>query len=168
MVKQFCVLVVLASGSGCGGGDGGGGVGVVGVGSGAPQPSGDWVFSSPDGTAGAALDLGPGDTYTVLIGTITSSGQNSATANAQVETGTFAVTGNQITFTPKQSTCPGPAPVRVDTYSFSGQNLVLAGPAGIVSFAPNNSSSTATVGLTFGCFSDAGVFMASPLAPVSN
>jgi hypothetical protein len=157
MVKQLCVVAVLASMTGgCGGG------------SGAPSVDGSWIFENPDGVTALGLDIGPGDTYVGLTIAITSSTLNSATANAQVVTGTFATEGSLITFTPRQWSCPGPDPVKVDTYSFAGQDLVLGGTGGFVLFAPNNASGAGSAGLTFGCFSAAGVFTPEALAPVAN
>jgi hypothetical protein len=156
MVKQLCVLAVLAlMTGGCGGG------------SGAPSLYGSWVFDSPDGVSGAGLNLASDDTYVGLTLTITSSSQNSAAANVESETGTFAVSGSQITFTPKEWTCHEPDPAYVLSYSFDGPNLVISGPGSVVSFAPNGPSSGATEVITYGCFS-AGVFTPSALAPVTN
>jgi hypothetical protein len=156
MVKQLCVLAVLASMTdGCGGG-------------GSAGLQGSWAFASPGGATGAGLYLESDDTYELAVVAVTSSGQNSETGNAQVEKGTFATAGSLITFTPRQSSCPGPDPVRADTYSFAGQDLILSGPGGILSFVPNNGPPTGSVGVTFGCFSAAGVFTPEGLAPVAN
>lgn len=52
-------------------------------------------------------------------------------------------------------------------YSFSGGELVVTEPTGLISLMPNTSPATSVV-LTFGCFQSGGAFVAAALAPVSN
>jgi hypothetical protein len=85
----------------------------------------------------------------------------------QSEQGSFTVSGNAITATPKESTCAKPDPVYSVTYSFTGSNLEIEEPTGIMVFQPDNATGS-NIAITFGCFGSGGAFTASPLVPVSN
>jgi hypothetical protein len=142
-------------------------VAVGGCGSSSPSDRliGEWLFTNADGSGGIGLTFKADDTYVAAVLVATSA----SSLNGQIETGNYSATASAVTFTPRQSSCPGPDRVDTESYSFSGMDLVMAGGSTVITFAPNNaSSSTTTVVLTTGCFDSTGAFTSGPVAPVSN
>jgi hypothetical protein len=125
---------------------------------------GDWVYVDSTGTVGEGVDLKPDGTYAISVLQLTTA----TTGNAQQETGTYTATDSDIRTTPQEWTCPGPDPVAVTPYSFSGNLLVVTGSSGLITFSPNTAPASTAEVLTFGCFQANGSFVAEALAPVSN
>jgi hypothetical protein len=125
---------------------------------------GNWIYENADETAGIGATFRSDGTYTVVTLVLTS--QN--TGDAQVEDGSYVATDTSITTTPTEWTCPGPDPVSVVTYSFSGADLVATIGAQVFVMQPNNQPAQSSFALTLGCFDSTGNFTAQALAPVSN
>jgi hypothetical protein len=123
---------------------------------------GKWLYAGS--SAGIGLEFDTNYTYKAQLLQETST----TTGNDQAEVGTFAVTDTAITFTPQQSTCPGPVPVYADNYTFNGDSLVLAYSTGGMAFSRNTTPPATNAIITFGCFQSDGSFVTSPLAAVSN
>ena len=150
MVTAFLVALTAACSSGSGGGS--------------PSLTGTtWEYANSAGTAGEGVVFNTNGTYALLVLQLTSS----SSGNVQEETGTYVVSGNTITVTPKEWTCPGPDPVYSATYSFQGSSLAITEPSGVVIFQPDDQMASMAA-LTHGCFSSSGAFTAMPLASVSN
>jgi hypothetical protein len=92
----------------------------------------------------------------------------------QSETGTYSVSGSTVTFTPKESSCKGPDPARVDTFVVVSETGIAPG-AGFELTDPNMGGNwiqytgaiTPASTAMLGCLSSPGTFTPSPLAPVS-
>ena len=123
---------------------------------------GKWLYAGS--SAGIGLEFDTNNTYKGQLLQETSA----TTGKDQVETGTFTATDTAITFTPQQSSCPGPIPVYFQDYSFNGDSLVLASSTGGMAFSRNTSPPATNAIITFGCFQSDGSFVQAPLAPVSN
>jgi hypothetical protein len=138
---------------------------VIGCGSSSPeeQLAGTWTYTS--GNSGVGLTFDTDGTYVAQVLQLTSA----TSGDDEVEKGTYVATSNQITWTPQEYTCPGPDPVYVTPYSFSGGNLVIVTPgsAAVVTLVRETSSGGGNSSLVFGCF-QSGSFAAESLAPVSN
>jgi hypothetical protein len=117
----------------------------------------------PAGTAGLGVIFNSDGTYTFTELELTSS----TSANAQIETGTFTVSGATITATPKEWSCPGPDAVYSLSYSFQGSSLNLSQPSGII-ILQQNTSTASSGAIAIGCIDSSGNFKAEPLAAVSN
>jgi hypothetical protein len=130
----------------------------------ADQLVGNWQFLSQDPTFAIVLHYKSDGSYESDVVTF-------PTANlwrAQIEIGTYTVSGSMVTTTPTQWSCPGPDPVATATFSLSNGTLVLANASGAVTLSPQeHPEAPANVGVTIGCFSD-NSFTAMPLAPVTN
>jgi hypothetical protein len=151
-MKDFARLALLVAGlSGCSSSN--------------PGPYGTWLLLDPTSKTGAAMDIHTDNTYVAALLFLTSS----TTANAQVETGTIAVSGDTLTLTPKESTCTGPDPGGSITYAIQDGDLVLNRTDGPISLQPNRATATTAFATTLGCF---GTFITEftpqPLAPVTN
>src|SRR5947208_3202104 len=72
---------------------------------------GDWIFEQ--GTTGVGMALSADDTYVFSVLQVV----NTNSLNAQVEKGQYAAAAGKLTLTPNQSTCPGPHPPYVETYT---------------------------------------------------
>src|SRR6185295_3373010 len=96
--------VLLLGAIGCGGG-------------GDPTPAdrlqGNWLFADADGLTGVGLTFDGSDYVAFLMG-LTSTN----TANAEVERGGFDASTTQITFTPREWSCPGPDAIYALSYRF--------------------------------------------------
>lgn len=142
-------------------------VGCGGTGGGDPSATfnsrlvGKWIVNA--GTSASALNFNADGSYT--FGTVEVTG--TASANAQIENGVFNATASSITMTPTEWTCRGSNPSHLETYAFSGGNLVVSDSSGVASFAPNTATATTGVAVTYGCFASDGSFVAQPLAPVN-
>jgi hypothetical protein len=121
-----------------------------------------------------ASNLGPIGT-TVLIG-FTSDGQYSASkvqiasttvANAEVETGTYTVSGSTLTTVPEQWTCPFDDPTSTVSISFVGGDLELNTSSGTVSLQKTTESVVPVSELRDGCFDSSGSFTEGPVGPAS-
>jgi hypothetical protein len=132
-------------------------------GSSGPTLVGSWIFQPAQGPSGGFTFKGDG-TYSFIELSLTSSN----TANAEGENGTYADDGQTLTLTPKESSCPGPDPVRSVSYAFSNGDLVLSGSTEADSYVPQPSTATSSFSITLGCFDGSGNFTQMPLAPVSN
>lgn len=87
-------------------------------------------------------------------------------AEVSAETGTYTVSGNTISLTPQQSTCPGADPPYTATYSFSGGDLVMNISGTIDTFIVDASAGSATgFQIQEGCFTTTG-FAAMQLTAV--
>jgi hypothetical protein len=141
-------------------------VGLCGCGSKTPQESlvGSWLFTSADGSGGIGVTFNADGTYGAVTLVLTST----ASADTEIEKGTYSATASSLTSMPTQWSCPGPDSISTVSYSFAGGNLVLTSPNDIVTFAPNNATSGSTIALEIGCFDANGAFTAEPLAPVTN
>jgi hypothetical protein len=131
--------------------------------SGSNSIDGNWLYTDAAGTGGVGLTFNADGTYvlTELVET------SSTSFNAQVEDGTFTVSGNTITETPQKSSCPGPVPVHQLTYSFQGSNLAVTDSSAVVVLQPNTATAS-NAAIVIGCFDANNNFTAQPLAPVSN
>jgi hypothetical protein len=133
----------------------------------APSPLvGHWFYDS-GARHRIALDINADGTYaaTTLQGTVASP----TAAEAQVETGTYAATDTAVTWTPKQSTCPGPAPVSMIHYTFNGDALLVSNGTSVATYQRQNAQATQGFDVVLGCFlAQNGAFVAAPLAPVPN
>lgn len=127
-----------------------------------PSLVGSWIFVNESATRGLGLTFRPDGTYNVSSMALTSS----KSAYATVEEGTFAVSGRTITTTPTAATCPTTAEPSTMTHTFSGGNLLLTVPEGIVALKPSTSTATGDFVLTFGCFDAKGEFKKSNLVSV--
>lgn len=136
-----------------------------GSGSADPRLIATWVQALSESTY--ALTFNPDGTYeaeTLMPPPTTS-------ADAEVVMGVYSASGNQITETPQESTCPSPVPVETISYSFSGADLVIVVPGKIVTstgLVRDTGSITGNASLVYGCFTFGTPFMQGPLAPVSN
>lgn len=95
---------------------------------------------------------------------------SATSGQAQVETGLYTVSGNQIDWTPQASTCPGPDPGYALSFTLKGDDLVLIARDGTtpISFVRVTGSNDGGNGaLVLGCF-QSGSFVQTPLGPVSN
>jgi hypothetical protein len=160
MARALVVAMVcgVLGSNGCGGGSS----------SGSNRLVGDWLFENADQSGGLALNINGDGTYEAGPLVITSVSATSGTANVQVEDGVWTATATEITMTPNKSSCPGPDPASTLSYSFLGANLAITTPSGLITFAPNNGTTSQTIALTTGCFDQNGNFTAAPVAPVSN
>jgi len=132
-------------------------------GGGSPSLDGTWYYVNAAGTAGIGATFNQDGSYVAEDLALTSS----TSANVRAEKGTFSVSGNAITLTPKESSCPGPDPIYHLSYSFQGSNLELAEPSGGVVLQPDTQTAS-NAAITFGCFDSSGNFTPEPLAAVSN
>ena len=141
-------------------------VGVVGCGSssGSNPPSlyNLWIESS-SASQGQTVEFKNDGTY----GHANLSLVTSNSANAEVETGTFALAGDgkTMTLTPQQWSCTGSYAPYTATYSFAGNDLIFTVPGHVFDMqidtaGPEQSS------LTEGCFTSSG-FIPQALAPVT-
>lgn len=139
------------------------------------------VYAAPDsyispleGTWGIQLDANnasvivfSGNTWKgVLGGTLT----DGSTA-AQIDSGTFTISGNTLTLIKTASSCEGIGTVTkasVDTFSVQGTSLTLTASSGTkaVVFAHQTSSSTSTGVVSIGCFDASGNFTAHAVTTV--
>ena len=152
MKASWMIAAVLASA--CSSGSGGG----------SPSLDGKWEYIDSAGTAGDGVTFNSDGTYVLQVLQLTSS----TSGNDEVEKGTFTVSGNTITATPKEWSCPGPDTVSTMTYSFQGSSLALALPSGILILQPNTSPPATNASIVIGCFDSSGNFKPEPLASVTN
>jgi len=158
-MRQLAVLACVLLAVGCGGSD--------------PPSSrleGKWLArDATDATVGYGVNFLANGTYSKATAVVTAADQasNSGSVNLEEEDGTFSATQTLITFSPTQSTCPGPDPAYSLAYEFIGPNLTLVGTAGASTFAPNTATTTATLAVRFGCYDSAGNFTVSPFAAVN-
>lgn len=124
--------------------------------------SGQWIYES--GAEASGYSFAEGGQYTGVV----SVGTSETTANVYKETGVFAQTATQITFTPHESSCTGVYPAYTDQYGFKGDVLLLSSASGTTSYMINPDQVTANVSIVYGCFAADGTFTAHPIAPVSN
>jgi len=116
-----------------------------------PSLDGTWASEwRTDTTSGdLALRLDPDGTYVSWDATMT----GSATADAQIELGTFTATGDRISFVPAQSSCPTSA---AHSLSYSVGELTLATPDTV--FERRAESPFAGMALRSGC-TESGAFV---------
>ena len=127
------------------------------------QLEGNWLFQTSDGLAGMGLTFN-GDQYTAYVMELTSS----ASANAEVETGSFLTSDTQIVFTPREWSCPGPDSIYVLPYGLASGSLTITSGATLIVFQRNVASPATNFVITTGCSSQTGTFVPMPVAPVSN
>ena len=164
MKNLLAVAVASLVGLSACGGDGGG-----------PSLDGQWEYDPSNSSAAAITFDSSAGTYVsqllVLTNTVTdSSGRiTSASANDEIERGTFTAAGGTITFSPRQYSCPGADAAYQATYDFyqGGLRLVLQG-AIVVWQRESGSTMGASYVLTTGCFDGSGGFTQYPLAAVQN
>jgi hypothetical protein len=144
-MKKLLLLLVLA---GCGGN--------------APSLVGNWIYVN--GSSGIAATFRDDGTYVASKLALTSS----ASADAEIETGTYMAADGTLTTIPQQWTCPGPDPVTAVSYSLDGVDLQVSSPSGVLVMSPNSTPASSNFALTFGCFDSSGSFTPQSLAPVSN
>jgi hypothetical protein len=132
----------------------------IGCGSGEATPremlTGTWYLA--DGDTGLGLTFTDPETYVLQVARATSQ----ATADVQVERGTFAWGDTEITFIPAEASCPYAITPVSAQYTVTPARLTLSGIGGGVSMvrAPTGNVGVA---LTFGCFYAEG-FQPSPIA----
>ncbi len=130
----------------------------------------NWLFTTADGNSGTGLTITKENTYAVVRLEASSSEPNSL--YSQIETGTLAVAGSSITFTPEKWTCQEPTdPAYSATYEIHGDSLTVAFNWGVVLMKVNNAtaaSSPSSLILINGCFMSGGRFRKSPLTPVGS
>jgi len=125
---------------------------------------GNWIFTSAATGFGFGVAFKPDDHYTVYTLNLTSD----ASAAAQVENGTFSASDTEIVTVPKESTCPGPAPVDTVKYIFAGPGLVITAGDKVISLVRDTAPVETSFVLSLGCFQPDGTFVPSGLQPVSN
>jgi hypothetical protein len=131
------------------------------------------VGSTGSTTAIAIMFTSDGQ-YSAIKEQITSDGPpgatttDMATANAEVEDGTYTVSGSTLTCVPTESTCPEPDPFSNVFISFTGSELDLDTSSGIVSLQKNTANNVWGIIKTYGCFDSSGHFTEEPPVPVSN
>jgi hypothetical protein len=108
------------------------------------------------------LTLKADDSYVFSLMQVT----GAASADAEIEKGTYVADGKSLTMTPKEWSCPGPSGPSTVMYTMSGKNLVLSDSSGVISFSPNAAPS-GSIAIRIGCF-DNGTFTPRPLAPLGN
>jgi hypothetical protein len=97
------------------------------------------MYVNAQGNAGFGITFGADKTYSAYNLFLTSQ----TSADAEMATGTYAVSGQTIAVTPTKSTCPGPAEVESFSHSFgSGGNLLLTLPSGIINLERNTSEAS--------------------------
>jgi hypothetical protein len=122
-----------------------------------------WAYEQ-SATNAQAVKFSSDGTYEFLRMELTSS----TTANTYIQRGAYTSTSNQITVTPQEASCSGPAPVYTDGYAFESGNLVLSATTGSVIYSPDTSMASSNLAYAYGCYDSQGNFTQSPLAPVSN
>jgi hypothetical protein len=132
---------------------------VSGCGSSSPSIYNSWIYVNGGGTAGFALDFKQNGTYVSQTLELTSS----TSADVQLETGTFAISGSTITFTPQDWSCADlNDPPYSATYTLTDSSLEVAGPTGLTVLHVDSSAGTNNFTEVIGCFT-AGVFTESTL-----
>lgn len=128
-----------------------------------PSIYGNWITDLSPGS-GVGLTLQEDGTYIEIELVLTSD----TTANAQIATGTFSVSGQSFTSETKQSSCPD-AKADPETVSFklTDSALALVFPQGIISLEHNDASPATEFIIRYGCFKG-GQFTPSNLAAVSQ
>jgi hypothetical protein len=143
-------------------------LGAVGCGGGSSSPAsrlvGEWIAIDSTGTEAVGVTFESDNTYVAQTLALTSS----TSALDEGESGVYAATASEITFTPRKSSCPGPDPIYSLSYSFSGSSLVVYTPSGGLSLEKNDSPGGGSASITFGCFQSDGSFVPSPFVAVSN
>jgi hypothetical protein len=92
-----------------------------------------------------------------------------ATANIEVEDGTYTVTGSTLTCVPAGSTCAKPDPLSNVSISFTGSDLELDTSSGVISLQKNPPDIVfGGFVKTYGCFDSSGHFTEGPVVSVSN
>jgi hypothetical protein len=145
---------IVALGMGCGSAPG-------------EQLDGWWESINADGTIGVfvGFDRGKG-TYAAQRIVLNYNDQHLGIGDDQVEVGAYTATDKAITFTPQQSTCPGPVVATVQMYAVSGRALQIRN----WSWAQSLSGvfGAPSLSLSLGCYNTGGGFDGYGLAPVSN
>jgi len=146
-------LILLGLGVGCGGGD-------------SPEDAlvGDWILANAADTAGAGLTFKSDGSYVASTLAV----KSSTSYLAEVEKGTFSVSGKTIFFSPTEYSCPEADPPYSFEYTAKGDTLTLTDPSDIFAFSRNTAPASAGAVITIGCFQPGGSFVASPLAPVQR
>lgn len=157
------LAVVFVAFVGCGDGSDAGGPGVT-----VPPPVqyadrvlGNWLLDK--GTAGIGVNFIANNQYSIVV---LAAAADLGSFNTQLENGTYRANASVVTFTPAQSTCPGPHPPYGEMYSVTATSLTLSDASGALLFARNTSQGGSAVA-TYGCFASDGTFTPSPLAPVN-
>ena len=123
---------------------------------------GDWLFIDAAHGGSIGVTFSNDGTY-VAWATRAPSGPS----NASMERGNYDATDNSVKNSPTEWTCRGSYPTYTETYSFSGQSLVVVDVTGLITFVPDNAPAP-MADLTLGCFDMNGNFTPSPFAPVTN
>lgn len=151
MVKRLATAVLLAA-MGCGDGEDPG-----------PTLEGFWYIENSDGCLlGLVVE---GEQYQVA----TICDLEGGGVGIEAEAGTVWTEGDEITFVPKQSSCPnGDHSTDVLNYDFVGDQLRLSGNAGILIFERGEDASGSGPGgqASYGCYDEEGYFTASPVADI--
>jgi hypothetical protein len=127
----------------------------------------NWLYTDSSGTGGTDLTINSDNSYELSLLYLTSS----TSAEAQTETGTVAISGSSITFTPQKWSCEEPTdPSYTAGYQFNGSSLEVVFTSGLVAFQADTSSASTGTGfqITLGCFPQSGGFVASPLEPIGS
>jgi hypothetical protein len=122
-----------------------------------------WEDLSANGENGQFLVFSQSGGYVHSILATTSSAN---VFDAEIEQGTFTISGQTMTLTPTQWTCTGAYAPYTATFNISGQTLEFVVNGAILGLQPD----TATAGqgtLVEGCFGSTGGFTQQALAPVS-
>jgi hypothetical protein len=129
-----------------------------------PSLDSTWEYADSASESGNGLTLKSNGTYVSSILSLTSS----TSANAQIETGTFKLSGSEITFTPQQWSCPEATdPPYSAGFEQNGDTLTLSYSSGAIAYQLDTSTAS-TFALSDGCFLQDGTFIASPLAAVGT
>jgi hypothetical protein len=128
-----------------------------------PALIGSWLAPGADQSSGSSITFRSNKSYTGSVIAVTST----TTANVEVETGTFSVSGQTIAFVPNEATCPGPIGRYSLTYAVNGDMLLVTTGSTILTFTRLPDQDPSSIAATLGCFSN-GAFTAHELAPVSN
>jgi hypothetical protein len=130
---------------------------------------GHWDYSNPVGGNGIELQFTAssfGDTYMTRVWELFS--LTGTAAYEEVETGEYAATDSQITFTPTSSTCPSPVPVYAASYTFDEDSLRIVEPTRAFTLVRRAGGPSSGATIFSGCFQPDGSFVHSSFAPVTN
>jgi hypothetical protein len=148
-----------SGGTGGTGGSGGSDGGLIG-----PFPIGSWEFMDPTANTYIFVILKADGTFETLAGGVAASN----VVAIQEETGTYSISGANLTITPEQFSCPKADPPRSYTFAMDSGSLALTNSSGTIVYPPNPPSTTASsLVIVLGCFESSG-FVTYPLTTVSD
>lgn len=156
-MKLFALVILMTLAIGCGGDDSDSDS------SDAASVEGDWWYWNAEQGCGLGINI-VGSEYSSRFICPTSS----TAGVAELESGTFVISGNQATATPKQRTCPTVGSTETYTYTVTDKTLSLRTDSAVIILDKNDDSSddneSSAAAVTFGCF-DTGTFVEHPMTP---